>query len=382
MSAGRTIVFAGGGTGGHLFPSLAIVEHLALRRGESAPDVHFLCSDRPIDERILAKAGVPFTSLAIHGLPGSIVGKLGFATKMLRATGHARSVLQRVDAGLVVTMGGFVSAPAARAARKLGLPVMLVNLDAVAGKANRWLAGRADRVLSVYAQPGLPGQFETIDFPLRECVVGRTEPNEARAALDLRSDQPTLLVTGASQGAQTVNQAMEALARREALSDWQVLHLAGEGNVDSVERAFQEQGVRGRVLPFLEQMHLAWSAADLAISRAGAGSVAEVTINAVPTVFMPYPFHRDKHQRRNVEPLEREGAAIIVDDQADPRLNADHLEPVLASLRADEAARRSMREKLVAQPVDNGAAYLAGVARTLLGQHGRPAGDTEESAPL
>jgi len=374
-TAGRpTIVFAGGGTGGHLFPSLAIVEHLELRRGETAPDVHFVCSDRSIDLRILAKAGVAYTPLALHGMPGSIIGRAGFAAKLLRATGQARRLLRGVDAGLVIAMGGFISAPVARAAKKLGLPVMLVNLDAVAGRANRWLARRADRVLSVYAQPGLPGQFETIDFPLRQCVVGRSEPAEARTALDLKPEPPTLLITGASQGARTMNQACEALARRGALREWQVLHLAGAGNVDSVQRAYREQGVCGRVLPFLEQMHLAWSAADLAISRAGAGSVAEVTINAVPTVFMPYPFHRDRHQRRNVEPLERMGGAGSVDDHADPRRSADHLEPVLASLRVVAAARRAMREKLAAQPSANGAAHLAEIARTMLEQHPTPTG--------
>lgn len=365
-SPSRAIVFAGGGTGGHLFPSLAVAEHLALRHGEPTPPTHFICSARPIDEQVLTKAGVDFTPLPLTGMPASMMGKARFGLQLMRATRRSAALLRQHNAGVVVAMGGFVSAPVAWAARKLGLAVMLVNLDAVAGKANRRLAGRADRVFSVHDQPGLTGQFETIGFPLRSCVVGRGDAAAARAALNLKPDLPTLLVTGASQGARTINQALEALARRGALRDWQVLHLAGEGNVESLERAYREHKVRGKVLAFVDRMHLAWDAADLAISRAGAGSVAEVEANAVPTVFMPYPFHRDQHQRHNVEVLEKVGGAVVLEDQIDPQANADQLEPTLASLLVDAASREGMRRRLREREPSNGAARLAEAAVELL----------------
>lgn len=363
---GRRIVFAGGGTGGHLFPSLAVLEHLTLRRGEPTPPHHFICSARPIDAQVLSRAGVPFTPLPLTGTPGSLAGKARFALQLLLATRRAAALLRRINAGVVVAMGGFVSAPVAWASRKLGLPVLLVNLDAVAGKANRRLASKADRVFSVHDQPGLPGQFETVGFPLRACVIGDGDQAAAREALNLKPEQPTLLVTGASQGARTINQAIEALTRRGALHGWQVLHLAGEGHVDSLQRAFREHNVQGRVLAFLDEMHLAWDAADLAISRAGAGSVAEVQANAVPTVFMPYPYHRDEHQRRNVAPLEQAGAVAVVEDQIDPQVNADQLEPMLAALLADPASRQMMRRRLRERAWENGAARLAEAAAGLL----------------
>lgn len=366
---GGALVFAGGGTGGHLFPSLAVVEQLALRRGEPTPPVHFICSDRPIDRRVLDKAGVAYTPLSIGGVPASLARKAAYPFRFLAATGRSRRTLEAVDAAVVVAMGGFISAPVGRAARKLGLPVIRVNLDAVAGKANRWLVGARDRLFSVYDQPGLAGQFETIGYPLRRCVIGRSDPAEARAALGLKPEPATLLITGASQGARTINQAAEALARRGALRPWQVLHLAGEGNVESIQRAYREAGVNGKVLAFLEEMHLAWSAADLAISRAGAGSVAEVRANAVPTLFMPYPYHADEHQRQNASPLEKAGAAVIIDDHVDPQLNADQLEQALAALRSDEASRRAMRDRLAELSFENGAARLAEAAVELRDRH-------------
>src|SRR5690606_34808033 len=150
-------------------------------------------------------------------------------------------------------------------------------------------------------------------------------PAQAREALGLAPDQPVLLVTAGSQGAATINRMMMALVKhpqgRAALADWQVYHLSGAREREAVERAYAEAGVAARVEPFCQRMGLAWRSAELAISRAGAGSVAEVLANAVPTIFMPYPYHKDQHQRLNALPLADAGGAVLVQDHIDAEAN-------------------------------------------------------------
>jgi len=356
-SAQGTIVFAGGGTGGHLYPSLAIAERLAER--DDAPGMHFVCSAKPLDAEILTKAGRTFTPVPVVGFASNPLRWPMFAGRLLRSVHVARCTLAVREARAVVAMGGYVSDPVVTAARRLNIPVMLVNLDAVAGRANRRVARRADAVFSVYESPGLGRPATVVGFPVRRAAIGDTQPAAAREQLGLKPNKTTLLITGASQGAKTVNEAMIELAVRGALGEWQVLHLAGPGNAADVEAAYNQHGVDAKVLAFCDAMGLAWAAADAAISRSGAGSAAEVVANAVPTIFMPYPYHADEHQRHNVQRLADDEAAVIVRDTKDAKANADALEPVLNELMSDASRRDAMREALQAHQREDGAAVLA-----------------------
>ncbi len=381
MSGTRsTIVFAGGGTGGHLMPSLAVAERLpeqADALGVDLPRVHFICSTKPLDAELLRSAGRTFTPLRVIGLGRNPLGWPRFAARQLHAIHVARCDLAMRDAGCVVAMGGYAASPVVVAAKRLNLPVILVNLDAVAGKANRRLAGRADGVYSVHGKAGLPGRVTPIGFPLRQSALARHDPAESRRRLGLDPDRPVLLVTGASQGAQTINEAMVALARGGFFEPfgargWQVLHLAGAGNTEPVEQAYREQGVAAKVMAFCSGMGEAWGAADLAISRAGAGSAAEAQANAVPAIFLPYPFHRDQHQRHNVQAIVDKGAAVVLDDRRDAPANARALGPVLGDLMNDDERRRAMRARLRQAAAVDGARALAGAALRMLNPNSPP----------
>ncbi len=373
MSNARpTIVFAGGGTGGHLMPSLAVAERLAEQADAlkvELPRVHFVCSAKALDAELLRKARQAFTPLGVVGLGGNPVGWPRFVVKQLKAIHVARCDLAMREAGCVVSMGGYVSSPVVVAARRLNLPVILVNLDAVAGKANRRLARRADRVFSTQGRAGLPGEVMPVGFPIRRAALADRDVAASRRALGLDPDRPTLLITGASQGAMTVNQALIELTRNGFFAPfrergWQVLHLAGAGHVDPVAAAYREHQVDATVLPFCDTMGLAWGAANLAVSRAGAGSAAEVRANTVPTIFMPYPFHRDEHQRHNVADLAELGAAEIVADRRDPVANAQTLGPILGELMTNDVRRKAMRTELqrLATGQRDGAEVLANAA--------------------
>jgi UDP-N-acetylglucosamine--N-acetylmuramyl-(pentapeptide) pyrophosphoryl-undecaprenol N-acetylglucosamine transferase len=375
-----TVVLAGGGSGGHLYPALAIAERLV----EIAPQTRtiFVCSERAIDRRILSGAGVDF--FPIPARPWS------WRPRLLKAWffAHVRSrrileqLMRRESVAAVVALGGFAAAPAVSAARTLGIPVTLVNLDARPGKANRWMARRCHRVLTATAVSGAAGFGGTVTgMPVRRAAIRRASPEECRRALGLHPARPTLLVMGGSQGAQSINGLMEALLAADPceLDGWQVLHLCGAGAEPALREAYRRSGVSAVVEPFLEEMGGAWGAADLAISRAGASSVAEAALNAVPTVFLPYPFHRDQHQRLNAEPMVAAGAAVMAEDVVDPAPNLARLRPLLAELLGSPERRAAMRAAAGRAGRPDGALRIARIvagaqARSGISQPATPAG--------
>ncbi|NBX26084.1 MAG: hypothetical protein EBQ99_08565 [Planctomycetes bacterium] len=366
MSAGagrRTVAFAGGGSGGHLSPGLAIAERLLeLEPGRSTL---FLCSDRPVDALMLGEAGARFEPMPAR--PPSWHPRR--ALRFLRgwfATGSAtRTAIRRLDVGQVISLGGFVSAPVVRRARAMGVPVTLINLDVTPGRANRSVARWAQRVWSAVPARGLPGwDGHVLGFPVRRSAIAPGDAAQCRVQLGLEPTRHTLLVTGASQGATSLNRFMPhfAEAMPELLKGWQVLHLAGtlpEALLQSWRDRYAAAGVRALVLPFLHRMGLAWGAADVALSRAGANSVAEAEINRVPCLFVPYPHHRDLHQRENARALVEAGAAAIALDAVIPSDNMAVMGRLLESLLSDGPARDRMHAALAARPRVDAAMEIA-----------------------
>jgi len=369
MSAGRrTIAFAGGGSGGHLSPGLAIAERMV----DAAPGVRplFLCSTRAIDAQMLGDAGVEFRPVPAEGLSWKPAGLLRFVRGYVRGLRAARRLLRDEGVEHVVSLGGFVTGPVTAAAAALGIPITLVNLDATPGRANRVAARRAQRVISACETPGLPRFAEAIvGMPLRRSALAPAGRAECRGQLGLDPVRPCLLVTGASQGASSINAFMVAFAlkHRALLSHWQVLHLAGPKSSPSaaeIDAAYARAGVKALVLPFLNEMGLAWGAAELALSRAGANSVAEAEANGVPTVFVPYPYHRDLHQEANAAPLVKAGAAVLAYDKLDVAVNMRSIGEPLEALLSDGRIRDDMENALRARPQHDAA---DAIARSILG---------------
>jgi UDP-N-acetylglucosamine--N-acetylmuramyl-(pentapeptide) pyrophosphoryl-undecaprenol N-acetylglucosamine transferase len=342
------IVMAGGGTGGHISPGLAIAERIA----EIAPEVQsvFACSSRRIDAEMLSDAGA--TSHPIPAESPSLSPRR--LLRYLQAWWPTRCAVRELFDGrrvsCVVSLGGFVTPPVVAEARRRGIPVLLVNLDATPGRANRWVARRATETVSAVPVPSLPGfASAVVGMPIRRSAIAPASAEVCREELGLDPGSPVLLVTGASQGAQTLNDTMVALARAHPkdFEQWQVLHLCGAGGaVSALSRAYREVGVRAAVLPFVHRMGVAWGAAELAVSRAGANSVAEAQANHVPTVFVPYPWHKDLHQRENAQPLVDAGAAEMALDGIDVQRNLGVLGARVLALMKDASLRMSMRQAL------------------------------------
>ncbi len=356
----RTFLFAGGGSGGHISPALAIGERLVEL--DPSVEVVFLCSTRTIDTTMLAEANVDFKP--IPGAPFSVRprGLARFARGWVRSRMAARWEIKQRRIDHVVAMGGFVAAPVVSAAKRTGTPVTLINLDDPPGKANQWIARRCSRVWSAIEITDRPGFAErVVGMPIRKNAVASSEARSCRTGLGLDPDLPTLLVTGASQGSRSINGLVTAMAAADPdlFAGWQVLHLTGAGDENIVRAAWKTAGVTATVHPFLHGMGAAWGAADLSVSRAGASSVAEAWANAVPTLFLPYPHHGDRHQHRNAAPMVAAGGAVVQTDAVETDANVARAGSTLRELMRDRPRIRSMRAALHARPAPDAARTIA-----------------------
>ncbi len=363
------VLFAGGGTGGHVCPALAVSE--CLSDMEFGPGVYFACSSRVIDSQILNDAGVVYKKLPMQVYPSNKMKLPMFGLSYLRSCRRVSRLMRRNNVKCVVSMGGFVSVPVVNVAHHRGIPVVMVNLDSVPGKANRLIGGRGARVLSVY-DIELPGvlNIEGITMPLRRSAISPYDRKQAHKELGFNPNKPLLFICGGSHGAQSLNEMMVELMKNddvvEALSGWQILHLTGVGDVGIVQDAYLNRHLDATVKSFVTKMGLTWGASDLAISRGGAGSVAEVCANAVPTMFFPYPHHSDMHQRSNAKPLVDADCAMLFDDAVVASDNADQVAEMLIELLGNEKRREGMRENLRGMSCRNGAEAVVDVVMDVL----------------
>lgn len=380
----RAYVFGGGGTGGHLFPGIAIAEKvLELEAGAGErPRLVFLCSDRAIDASILGAARLgdrPIEFQPTRAAPFVVSPKgmvrffRGWGPTVRQARGVIRGMRDKSSEVRVIALGGFVAAPVVQAARVERAPVTMLNLDAVPGLANRWISKRVDGVFtSADVSDPIGAGWARIPPIVRREAIAPGEPGSSdsmarcRREMGLDPSLRTLLVTGASQGARSINRLMEAFVGREgaALAGWQVLHQTGKDEVERTREMYASAGVPARVESFIASMGLAWGAADVAVSRAGAGSVGEAWANRVPSILMPYPYHKDQHQRANALPLEKSGGSLVVEDLIEPEQNMGSAGARLVELLTDASKRDAMRRGLLSLGPADGAER---VARALVG---------------
>ncbi len=261
----------------------------------------------------------------------------------------------------VLATGGFVAAPVVQAARAERVPVILLNQDAPPGKANRWIARHASQIFTT-AEIEHAG-WERIPPVVRRAAVAPDDTAECQLQLGLDPDRPVLFVTGASQGSRSVNELVAAFVLKNAAflreNGWQIILQTGAEDNAPWREACTEAGIPAVIERFFDAMGMCWGAADLAMSRAGAGSVAEAWANRVPTLFLPYPYHRDQHQRLNAEPLERAGGAVIETDRIDAGANLAGAGARLLDLLSAPSKRAAMCHALSALGPVDGAERLA-----------------------
>lgn len=349
MHGSRLFVFAGGGTGGHLFPAIAVAEALAER--DPTAESLFLCTDRPIDAAILNERGLPFVVQPVRPLPRSPLALPGFLLAWHRACSTLRRRFQERPPAVITSSGGYGAGPALAVAAESGNPIVLLNPDAVPGRANRRYGRRAAAVFSQWRVTSRNFEFsESVEItgcPVRrEFATAKRDDGIRQFMLDPK--RRTLVITGASQGAQTINQAVVALLPRlKSCPGWQFVHVAGAAAATAVTESYRPHGLAGQVIDFTNEMPELLAAADLVVSRAGASTLAELTVVGAPSILLPYPFHKDRHQTLNARQLVDVGAAVLVEDRIDPALNAPALADVLLPLMTSPQRLTAMRSAAV-----------------------------------
>lgn len=347
MSDGPTILFAGGGTGGHLYPGLAVAQALKKIRPDARP--LFLCTKREIDRVILEPTGFEFIPQPIVPPVRTIGGLLRFWESWRHTRDLVRHVMAERSPVAAVGLGGYAAGVAVKLAGQKGIPAAILNPDVIPGKANQYLMRYVRAVCCQFEQTRKHvasqhhDKLRVTGCPIRADLASPPPRAQALSRLELDPTRLTLVVTGASQGAATVNDAVLAVLPKLRMQGWQVLHLSGREHAEKVRAGYRElEDVTARVIDFTPDMADVWAVADLAISRAGASSCAELTAIGIPSLLMPYPFHKDMHQRANAQVLADAGAAILVDDQKDATRNAAILQPLLESLLYDAGQRARM----------------------------------------
>ena len=352
------MIVAGGGTGGHLFPGLAVAEAVA---GQGNAPVLFVGSAYGIEATAIPRTPFPFRALAIRGLRGrGWRAALAFAWQLPVAFLQAWRIVGTFRPTLVLGLGGYGSVPVVLAAWVRRVPTVLMEQNVHPGFANRLLGRLARRVCTAFAESG---RF----FP-----AGRTVQtgNPVRALhTDARplADHFTLFVFGGSQGAHTINEAAVEAARivSQQLSNLRVIHQTGPADAEAVKQQYRERGVEAQVVPFVHDMASAYGQADLVVCRAGATTVAELATLGKPAILIPYPFAADDHQRTNAEKLVRQGAAELI---LNAELSGEHLATSVLTLARDRTRLAKMGEAARQLAVPDAARRVAEVCRQVAGE--------------
>ncbi|MHC4132900.1 MAG: UDP-N-acetylglucosamine--N-acetylmuramyl-(pentapeptide) pyrophosphoryl-undecaprenol N-acetylglucosamine transferase [Planctomycetota bacterium] len=344
----RTFYFAGGGTGGHIYPAIAVAEKIVEL--DSSAKVHFFISNRDIDSQILSKTNFAYSLLPAVGLTLNPKGFNNFIKLFFKSCRIARKVISEAENPVVIGAGGFVAAPVCRAGHTLKVPVKLLNVDIVPGRANKLAAHWADEVFmqfeetaKYFTQKGL--KVTVTGCPIRS-AFNNPRSETAISDLGLQQDKKILLITGASSGSQSINETICLLLDKltDFTNDWQIVHLTGAGNYEDVKNKYINAKIDSKILNYYDDMPNLLSAADLVIGRSGAVSVAEYAAASVPSICLPYPYHKDRHQYLNAEKLVKAGAAVVVDDLPDAEERSAWLWEELERLLKDEEERGKMAE--------------------------------------
>ncbi len=325
------VCLVSGGTGGHLMPALVLARALRAR----GHDPVLVTEGRDVERELLRRE---LPDVVECQLPSARGSRLGLPLWLLRATATARRLLREQHVDAVVSTGGRPSVPVGLAARSLGLPLFLLEQNAITGRANRWLSPFARRIYhGLPAVHAIGARSLLTGTPLRP-EIGRIDRQVAREELGLPLQASVVLVTGGSQGARSLNEtvpkALLRIAARLPQRPLHVLHLAGLGRDEEVRRTYAsgERDVLAQVRPVAQDMARLFAAADLVVCRGGGTTVAELCAVGRAAVIVPYPHHKDRQQLRNAEVLARAGAAVIVEE---PQLTVERLADLLQALFAD-----------------------------------------------
>jgi UDP-N-acetylglucosamine--N-acetylmuramyl-(pentapeptide) pyrophosphoryl-undecaprenol N-acetylglucosamine transferase len=352
------IIIAGGGTGGHIFPAVAIAH--AVQRLSPGSEILFVGALGKMEMEKVPQEGFRIIGLNIAGFQrGNLLANWSLPFKLISSRIQARRIIREFRPDLVVGVGGYASFPILSAAQGMGIPTLIQEQNSYAGKSNKIL-GRKARAICV-AYEGMDRFFpasalQLTGNPVRKLISGMTAtPEAARRHFGLEPDRFTLFVTGGSLGARTINETINAGLASLTAQGYQLIWQTGTAYYPTALSGAAAVADRVKVLEFVREMDQAYAAADLVISRAGALAIAEICIAARPVIFIPYPFAAENHQESNARALVVQNAARMVLDKDAPQ----QLVQEITTLSNDAGMRREMSANLTALAIRNADTRIA-----------------------
>lgn len=349
--AKNCVLIMAGGTGGHVFPGLALAEELRRRNFQ----IEWLGTVKGIESTLVPAAKIRLHTIAIAGIRGRGIKALALAPwKILQTVVAAKRLIAKLKPCLVVGFGGYASGPGGLAAKLSGLPLLIHEQNAIAGTTNKWLAKIANRVATAF-----PDVFQGAEFvgnPIRQELCDLTRSNQV-------TEQVNLLVLGGSRGAKAINEVLPLAAAGLDSEKVRIMHQCGKGHLSATAEAYEKHFANGRVVEFISDMQQAFTWADLVISRSGASTVTELAEVGLPAIFIPFPYAIDDHQTENAKYLALAGAAhILRQEEATP----DKLAKLIGQLVTQPSVLYDMGKKAKAMAKSGATAKLADLCEELM----------------
>jgi len=363
------IAVAGGGTGGHLFPGIAIAQEFMTRNPRN--EIIFISTGNPLEQRILSNMNFELARITVEGIKGrGLWNQLKALFKLPKGIFDAFRILGRFKPHLIVGLGSYSAGPVVLAARLRGINLVLHEQNLLPGITNRLLARFADRIFVSFEESKSRFASSNIQFtgnPVRQDFLNDSGFKKTEDGADCGQSPFTVLIVGGSQGAHRINEAVaEALARLDRKDDLYFIHQTGKADENRVKEAYTRHGVPSMVQPFFDNMAELYHKADLIICRAGATTIAEITALGKASIFIPFPFAADDHQALNAGSLSKTGAAEMI---LEKDLSAKVLVEKIEHYARHPQALTDMAQKAKAFGNPNAAADIVDSCYRLLAQH-------------
>lgn len=366
------VMVTGGGTGGHIYPALALIRHMQKTTGDL--EVCFVGTDNGMEATIVPREGIPFKSVTITGFKRKVsFENVKTVIRFLKAVRTAREYIRTFQPDIVVGTGGYVCGPVVYAAAKAGIPTVIHEQNSVPGLTNKFLSRYADRIVTSFeVEPGaFPEQkMHLLGNPRATEVVSNVEEDGEsylkQAGLD--PAKRTILAVGGSRGAMPVNNAVIKLIPELTGSAYQLIYVTGEAHYEQANQALSDAGMNEQVhvVPYLHNMPAVLKEVDLLIARAGATTLAEITALGLPSIMIPSPYVTNNHQEKNARLIERSGAGVVL---LETELSADRLFNEVDQLLGDDEKLKRMHESAMEIGLPNAAPDMVKLIDELIVNH-------------
>jgi len=331
------VIITAGGTGGHLIPAVALAEEIQQIHSDYNPLL--VGTQTPLDRKIFEKSGIPFQLLDMERPGKGLFGKIKTIFVIWKSFRQSLKIIQETNCQLIVACGGFGCVPMALASRWKKIPLVLLEQNAVPGRTNKFLAGWTRNIFVEFEEAGSHFKkglnIEWAGNPLKKEIL----------QLKRAEEENSLLVMGGSQGASAINEIMKNSAKilNHKINTLKIIHIAGKSDREGVQNSYHEAGIQAEVYDFLEDMSPVLKKVSAALSRSGAGSIAELAALGIPSILIPFPFAKDNHQLANAKALEKREACILLEEKD---LTPDILVDALITLLTNKEERSKMTRQM------------------------------------